>query len=1443
MAFFQPPARVITPPIVIFRDYQTKLGVLDARAQGLGGWSLDVQHAYDPTGQVLHLGDGEERDTKGVGNAVNQGAPGAFFTSGLAAAPNGNLYATTSNASLIQVLPDQTVTRVAGTGDAFSGSAADGVPATTANLPSLRGLAFGRDGSLYLVTNQRLRRVGPDGLITTIAGGAPGIPIAPCTLTSDACGDGGPGISARLRTPVGVALGPDDSVYVADYDLHRVRRIGSDGIITTVAGNGTYGASQFDRCDGRSGLATAAKIFQPQGVAVGRDGTLFISAPDCGQVFRVGIDGQIALLAGGGQSSSSADGIRATDVSYFGGPALAVGPDGSVYSGDINRLRRIGPGGIITTVAGNGSGCLGTDACGLAGLPTAAGLNVVYATAVAPNGVVYYATGADKTPSVLAINPALPGFSGDTLTVASRDGRELYQFDLAGLHLQTLDALTGAVRYAFAYDSEHRLTSVTDVDGDVTTIERNANGDPTALVAPGGQRTTLTVNAGYLASVVDPAGHAIQLTYGSGDAEGLLATLTDPRGNTRHYTYDSLGRLARDENAAGGALDVALVATPGTRSTTLTTALGRTTTFLVEALCTGSERQVVTAPDGTTRQLLVDPSDVRTLTRADGLVTTSRFGPDPRFGMQAPLLTSEIVQTPAGLVRTMTRIRSANLADSTNPFSLITQSDAIVRNGRTYTRIYAAANRTTTLTSPLGRPATVVRNARGRITQIGVAGLTPVQIGYDGRGRPTLLAHGARTYAFAYDDTNALTSLTDPLGHVLSIGHDAAGRLTTATRPDGQSVEYAYDANSNLTGLTPPGKPAHSFAFTAADLIASEQPPAIPGPATSTQLSYDADRNLTELARGGATFAVGYEASGRVQTFTHPKDTITATYDAAGRPKTLAASSGVTLTYAYDGPLVTDTTWSGALTGTVHRTFDTDFRIVARTINGGASQSFAYDDDGFRTQVGAMTLIRDPQNGLVTGTTLDTVSDARTFDGFGASATYQATTGGSPLFSGQYTRDPAGRILHKSETVGGVTTTHDYDYDAVGRLVQVSDNGLVAASYTYDANGNRLTGPGALTPATYDAQDRLAQYGDTTYTYEPGGALLSKSLAGETTTYDYDLLGNLRGASVSGTQIDYLIDGANRRIGVKVNGVKVQGFLYQDQLKPIAELDGNDVIVSTFVYGSRPNVPDAMIKGGMTYRIIADEIGSPRVVVRADTGVIAQRLDYDEFGNVVADTNPGFQPFGFAGGLYDRHTSLVRFGARDYDPEMGRWTGKDPGGFGGGLNLYAYAYGDPINYVDLSGRIPLALAPAAAGGGTAAAGGGTAAAGGASALGLGATSAFIATAAILGVPVAVSIVAIASLIDSAETNGDATGDDEGDKEGGAPPQDGEVDGGDSCPTPLIPQKDTDRSPPPTFDEGTPTDDFLSNPTFPGRGPTPRIPYPETPENGFDDPSLDAPFRL
>jgi RHS repeat-associated protein len=354
------------------------------------------------------------------------------------------------------------------------------------------------------------------------------------------------------------------------------------------------------------------------------------------------------------------------------------------------------------------------------------------------------------------------------------------------------------------------------------------------------------------------------------------------------------------------------------------------------------------------------------------------------------------------------------------------------------------------------------------------------------------------------------------------------------------------------------------------------------------------------------------------------------------------------------------------------------------------------DNNGLLTGAGALMITHDPTNGLISGTSLGAVTDTRSFNTYGELTGYTGNINGVAALSDTYTRDTLGRITEKVETIQGQQATYDYTYDTAGRLTQVvktiQGQAPLATTYTYDPNGNRLTmtDTTGTTTGTYDDQDRLLTYGTLGFTYNANGDLTSKTQNGATISYQYDVFGNLRHVTLDdGTQIEYVIDGRNRRIGKKINGTLVEGFLYDDQLRIAAELDGAGNVVSRFVYGAHVNVPELMIQGATTYRILTDHLGSPRLVINAADGSVAQRMDFDEFGIVTLDTTPGFQPFGFAGGLYDSQTKLVRFGARDYDAEVGRWTEKDIAGFAApGWNFYDYVLSDAANFFDPSGLCP-----------------------------------------------------------------------------------------------------------------------------------------------------------
>jgi RHS repeat-associated protein len=459
-----------------------------------------------------------------------------------------------------------------------------------------------------------------------------------------------------------------------------------------------------------------------------------------------------------------------------------------------------------------------------------------------------------------------------------------------------------------------------------------------------------------------------------------------------------------------------------------------------------------------------------------------------------------------------------------------------------------------------------------------------------------------------------------------------------------------------------------------------------------TSYSYAPDQQLLNVERAdGQTVGFVYDSAGRRSVIDLASGDIGYSYDAVGRVGSLSTPQ-VNLAFSYDGRLPTLSSWSGAISGSVAQTFDNDFRLSSISVNGSNPIALQYDADGQKTLVGALSLTHDPQSGLVTSTALGSATDTTTYDGFGAPQTYSASYAASPLYAASDGRDALGRLTSASETIGGTTRTTTYVYDDAGRLKDVVLNGTVQASYTYDLNGNRLsrTDASGAVGGTYDARDRLTQYGGTSFTYSASGHRLTSTTAGQVTTYQYDGRDNLIGATLSGgVQVDYVVDGRGRRVGKRVNGALTQAFLYQDGLRPVAELNAAGGVVGRFVYAGATSLPAYLIKNGATYRIVADQIGNPRLVVDVATGQIAQRMDFDEFGNVALDTNPGFQPFGFAGGLLDQHTGLVHFGAREYDPATGRWLTPDPIGFGGGdANLYAYVENDPVNLGDPTGLSP-----------------------------------------------------------------------------------------------------------------------------------------------------------
>jgi sugar lactone lactonase YvrE len=301
----------------------------------------------------------------------------------------GNVYiATYQDSRVRRVSPDGTISTFAGTGQpGFSG---DGGPATSAKLYAPKGVAVDGQGNVYIAdsNNFRVRKVSPGGTITTFAGGG-----RPGSL-----GDGGPATLATLRNPFGVAVDGQGNVYIADTDNMRVRKVSTGGTITTIAGTGAQGSS------GDGGPATSALLRFPYGLAVDGEGNVYFADSGNNRVRRISRGGTITAFAGTGANSFSGDGGPATSAQLQIPRDVALDGSGSVYIADgNNRVRKVSPGGTISTFAGGGRAAPGDG-----GLATAAQLKGVWGVAVDGKGSVYFAEGGRVRKVTVGTEAAAP---------------------------------------------------------------------------------------------------------------------------------------------------------------------------------------------------------------------------------------------------------------------------------------------------------------------------------------------------------------------------------------------------------------------------------------------------------------------------------------------------------------------------------------------------------------------------------------------------------------------------------------------------------------------------------------------------------------------------------------------------------------------------------------------------------------------------------------------------------------------------------------------------------------------------------------------------------------------------------------------------------------------------------------------------------------------------
>ncbi len=896
------------------------------------------------------------------------------------------------------------------------------------------------------------------------------------------------------------------------------------------------------------------------------------------------------------------------------------------------------------------------------------------------------ATGAHRSP--LGDTSVLVENANGTFTRTTKDG-VVDQYDAQGLLSQTVDRNGNTTSYS--YDGAGRLTQITDPVGFATTFSY-AGGQLDTITGPAGRVTSFSHDAaGNLVQVTLPDGTSRAFTY---DARHLLVAQTDEAGFQTRYQYDPYGRLVASDWPDGSRRTMTSLQKAGLVDPT--SGLG-TQASPAPVVRPAAAQSALTDGEGRTFVMRGDRfGQAASNTDPGGTQSTKTLAPG------GPTETSV---SPSGHVRRATYDALGNLLTATDEAvngtatftyepvfnQLTTATDPF---GATTTLAYDAFGNLTSVTTPAGRAISLTYTPSGLVQTATDRAGTVTQLSYDGRNRVVGTTRGsgggARSASLSYTPEGLMASVTDPEGRVMSFTHDQMGRPRTTVLPDGEVIATTYDARGQVVAVTPPGRPAHRFTYDETGQRASYRPPDVGGAAV-TRFTYNDAQQIVQIDRpDGRSVVRTYDGAGRLATRQLGRGSSSFAYDpTSGQLVSVTAPGGEDLALSYLGDILNGESWSGTVSGSVSRTYDAAFRLASEEVNGAQQVTYTYDADHLLTQAGALTASRDAASGRIVSTTVGHVDDTRSYNQFGEQVGYSASFGGTPLYSYTLTRDRLGRVVGESETVQLGSSSFVYTYDARGRLERVDQGGALAARYTYDANGNRLsrvTTSGTET-GSYDAQDRPTAYGGASFTHRESGELASRTDASGTTTYDYDEMGQLLSVTLpTGRVVSYVLDGADRRIAKRIDGTLTQGFLYGDELNVVAELDGTGGVRSRFVYGTSGHVPDYMLRGGSVYRILSDQVGSVRLVVDTATGAVAQRIDYDAFGRITLDTSPGFQPFGFAGGLYDPDTGLVRFGARDYDPQLGRWTARDPILFDGGTtNLYAYVGSAPLDRIDPSG--------------------------------------------------------------------------------------------------------------------------------------------------------------
>ncbi len=836
--------------------------------------------------------------------------------------------------------------------------------------------------------------------------------------------------------------------------------------------------------------------------------------------------------------------------------------------------------------------------------------------------------------------------AGDLTTVTYPSGdQDIYTYD--GNHDLLTQTGPGEPTLTQHYDSAGRLISITDGDGNTTSITNSAAAE--TFASPNGILTTIdSFDAnGNPISQQQVAGTEVRTTTATYDSSGNVASETDPDGYTTSATYDNLGDI-----------------------TSYTDPLGHTTTLTYDAL---GEPTSSTDPLGNTNTATYDSfGDLLTAKQPSGATSSYTYDPD------GDLLT---LTNPLGQTTSYAYDSNDNLEAETTPNGNTTtfQSDAggnIVGVGEPLgghiSASYDSTGNLLSTTDPLGHTQSSTYNSQGLLASTTDSDENTTSYSYDAAGNLTQIANAlGGTVKMTYNPEGFLVSLTDPDGRVRTYSYDAFSDLVSAKDPATGTTSYTYDAAGRVLTSTDARGDTTSYTYDANGDVLS-----VDSSAGGASYSYDADGHLVSVTDPTGKTAFTYDSDGRVTNESSPEGSLAYAYNQDSERTSLAIDGSSPISYSYDND-GNETHVADPAGNQTSFTYNKDDQLTAVDYANGQVTSYGYDAAGRTESVvttgpGAPPLESYAYGRDADGNTTSVTSEIGAASPVANSYTYDAlnrlTTATRSGYSASYTYDPAGNIT--SEVSNGATTTYSYS----------SSTGLLSEIGT--------------TPVTHDAAGDLTSAGSSDFSWNALGQLVSQTATNGTTHYSYNGLDSRVSASGAASGSYLWDDTQGIGGGLIPTGDATQAPISFATSSPLAgemqpsvpELvsDGTQI----YVQGPEGVLGQEQQNGSNPSVDVLDAQGSITGVTNSQ-GALTSSESYGPNG--APQDESGSEPaVGFTGALQDSATGAVYLQSRELEPLVDQFASADSiqpdAPSTGGYNEYSYAANNPMTNADPSGQ-------------------------------------------------------------------------------------------------------------------------------------------------------------